>query len=136
MALSFLMSSCITSKNKTDFNLLFGSGFRNDRVSLEINDILVFNNKIMNTDSVIGIVLDNGITFSQNKIKLIDKIGESPKEILFDSNESKLKFVIEINQKPYLFYPNLKEGQNLILQKDKYYYNMYLNQSKKVIKLE
>ena len=135
LILSLITMSCSVSKN-TNFNLLFGSGFKNDNVSLEINDTLIVENQIMITDSIIGIVNSNNISYQQGILNISDKKGNILKKIPMIIDAKKLKFTIIINKNPYLFYPNLNKGTNMIFNKDKYYYNVYLNQNKKIIKLE
>ncbi len=127
--------SCSVSKN-TNFNLLFGSGFKNDNVSLEINDTLIVENQIMITDSIIGIVNSNNISYQQGILNVSDKKGNVLKKIPMIIDAKKIKFTIIINKNPYLFYSNLNKGTNMVFNKDKYYYNVYLNQNKKIIKLE
>ncbi|MFY7912921.1 MAG: hypothetical protein ACOVO2_25355 [Emticicia sp.] len=135
LILSIITMSCSVSKN-TNFNLLFGSGFKNDNVSLEINDTLIVENQIMITDSIIGIVNSNNISYQQGILNVSDKKGNVLKKIPMIIDAKKIKFTIIINKNPYLFYSNLNKGTNMVFNKDKYYYNVYLNQNKKIIKLE
>ena len=130
----FIFKSCMTDLNAQDFYIMFGSGFSNDTVSLNIDRYTIFSNIVFTSDSVLGLSNDAELIFKDKHISVF-KNGIVLSTMTFEYNRN-LEIVISINKKPYKFYLDLKKGKYLVINKHQYYYNVNINQYKKPILLE
>ena len=68
---------CLLSFNFTngskDFYIIFGSGFRNDTVTLEVNDNRIMEKVILRSDTVTDISSAASINLNNGNLVLLDK---------------------------------------------------------------
>jgi hypothetical protein len=134
IVISFVLSGYVSCLKAQEFYILLGSGFKNDTITLTINNSTIIQNIIVRSDSIIGYSKDAEIVFKNQKITYLKNNKDVHTEA-FEYN-SDLKIIILINKMPYVFYADLKKGKYLVLNKHFYYYNVYLNQYKKPIAFE
>lgn len=125
---------------KPNFNIVFGSGFKNNSVDLSINDVKIISNITMSSDTVTGTVWNSYIIYENDSLRLLGQSNKSNKsnkierQILMPSNRL-LNFIIQIDGKPYYLQADLKKGNNIFIDKHLFYYNVNLRQFKKKAKI-
>jgi len=129
---------CLFSFNCTsgrkDFFIIFGAGFRNDTVSLELNDNRIMEKIILRSDTVTDISRAASIHLENGNLVLLDEGMKIVKSMPFKYDE-KLKVIIKINERPY-DKSRSKKGKYIVISKHWYYYNIYLKQYKKPVSFE
>lgn len=120
---------------KNSFYIIFGSGFRNDTVSVAVNGLPIVDKAILQSDTISDISRDASIQFKEGKLVHLDKDLQVIKSISFPYKR-RLEINITINGDPYHLMVDLKRGKYISISKHWYYHNIYLNQYKKPITLE
>ena len=124
-----------TMKNgNSDFYIIFGSGFRNDTVSLTINDTRIFEKIVLQSDTITGVSNNVSVSLEEGNLMFLKDSKVSKKDPF--KHDGKLQIVIIINDRPYVLMAELKKGKYIVISKHWYYYNVYLNQYKKPVSFE
>lgn len=132
---TILFSFQLERRKSRDFYILFGSGFKNDTVSLEINGNRIMSKTILDSDTISGLGNQASIHSRNDTLLLLDSRLNVVNKIPFQYG-NKLRFVLTINDRPYDLLADLKKGRFIIISKHKYYYNVYLNQYRKPVSFE
>lgn len=119
--------------NQKNFYIIFGSGFKNDTLLITINNNVIIDKAVLQSDSILGGTnasiqfLNDSLMFRKNS-KILNKIPFK--------YENKLIIIFTINSHPYHLLADLKRGKYILISKHRYYYNVYLSQYKKPIVFE
>ena len=138
---SIFILSCISlfsfnlRNDNNEFHLIFGSGFRNDTVSLEINGIRIMEDIILQSDTIIGACSTASVHLENGNLFLLNEELQVVKSLPFQYDRE-LRVIITINKRPYDLRADLKNGKYMVVSKHWYYYNVYLNQYKKPVSFE
>lgn len=136
LLLTVVLFSFQTKKDKSsDFYIIFGSGFRNDTVSLVMNEVPLITNVILKSDTIGDVSRDVSIHFKSDTLFVLDNTLKIVKRLPLRHNNT-LRFILTINKMPYDLMADLKKGKYIVISKHWYYYNVYLNQFKKTVILE
>ncbi|WP_374163613.1 hypothetical protein [Arcticibacter sp. MXS-1] len=127
--------SKLHSKGANDFIVLFGSGFKNDTVSLHIDNKQIFKDRILQSDTVSGIVRSVSIVKKNNRLSLLNSKNESMNVMDFN-NSKEIIVVIEINHKPHKLAVSLNKGYIIMVNSQSFYNKVNISQNKKVIPLD
>ena len=119
---------------KPDFNIGFGSGFKQNSVNLSINDRIIFKDRILNSDTVTGIAGNTFLVFEKDSLKLLNESLKTEKMVGIKP-ERFLNIIVEIDKKPYYLQADLIKGNNIFIDKHLFYYNVNLRQFKKKVKI-
>ena len=124
ISILFLLIGCKTSlqekvlKNKDAFSISLGSCFENDEISIELNGLGIFQNKIITSDKIIGITGYNFTYFEyKNEGKIIIQTNNHRKEIKQYLNDKDYKVTVIINGSMNYFKLDLSKGRNIMIEK-------------------
>jgi hypothetical protein len=134
LLVSFIFLVYLNSLKAQKFYISLGSGFKDDTVSLNINNKLIFQDLVITSDPILGYSSDAMIIYKNDSVRCLN--NNKVINIIPFSYDKKLKIILVINKRPYALYAYLKKGKYIVISKHLYYYNVYLNQFKKPIKLE
>jgi len=103
-----LQASAQNSRFKFDFSLIFGGCFRNDMVTVKINDV-VFANNILLESNIVGSA-NFSITQDKNGILVKSSSGAINKLMRFDKNRP-VKILVSVNGTAASSTFNLRKGK-------------------------
>ncbi len=109
-----------------DFSLIIADCYKNDTISISINDIKIIESEIVNSDFSTGLT---DLSIFQNKKNLVinSNIGESSKDkILIDK---KIEVLLTVGKNEYSKTFNLRKGKIIVID-----YCNRLNDKGKIIK--
>lgn len=132
ITLVFILVSCITNKQSDRvFSLHFACCFRNENVSLFIDEKLIFENLNISSDSVLSLT---GITAVYRKDKKLRVYNGN--DIFYNKELHLTKFVdvmIVIDSDTLRESVNISKGKNLLVNRYNYNYEPEIQQFKKKI---
>lgn len=126
------MGSC--TSYKPNFNIAFGSGFKQNSVNISINKSIIFKNRILNSDTITGIVGNTFLVFERDSLKLLNDSLKIENRVIIKP-ERLINIIIEIDKKPYYLQADLMKGNNIFIDKHLFYYNVNLRQFKKKVNI-
>ena len=130
----FIILLCLNFIKAQNFYISLGSGFKDDTISLSINNRFIIHDKIVNSNPILGYSPDALIIYKNDSIKYLNDnkvVNTTP----FSYNK-KLRIILSINGMPYALYAYPKKGKYIVISKHLHYYNVYINQYKKSTNLE
>jgi hypothetical protein len=134
-----ILVSCSTkkvhSKNSIDFTMFLGSGFKNDTVSLSIDNKDIFQNNILQSDSVLGVVGSVTITKKNNLVSVLNSKNETVHSLEYVNNNI-IVVGLKINHKLHKLYISLNKGNNVMIDNQSFNKGVSIFQSKKKIILD
>ncbi|MCC7402181.1 MAG: hypothetical protein IT214_11925 [Chitinophagaceae bacterium] len=136
-SLSLLMLSFITPKpavKKAETYIYLASGFTNDTVSLVIDTSQVLKDEIVSSNKEHNDITDVYIKLANDSI-FCYKSGSIVSKNFMRGNDKSVKILLTINNRPYSYTMQLKQGRYLFISKHSYFYNVYFNQFKKPVSL-
>ena len=129
LVLGFFMPNSINEKQHSIY-IYLASGFDNDTISMEIENIKVLSNEIVNSKKDYNDLTNIYIEIKDDSI-FLNKNGLIVLKEIINEYSKFFKIIITINNHPYSYTMNLREGKFLFISKHNYFYNVYFNQFKK-----
>tara|TARA_R110002124_G_C8544360_1_gene478640 strand:- start:51 stop:431 length:381 start_codon:yes stop_codon:yes gene_type:complete len=96
------------------FSISLGDCFRQDTVSLSINDLLVLDKVVLNSDFSTGLA-NMGVYYDSKSNELVKIVKGLQQRIPFAASES-LKLSVIKNSKEYSFHFQLSKGRNILIE--------------------
>jgi hypothetical protein len=118
LCILLFLTSCMNKRLKNErgelFSISLGDCFRQDTVSLSINDFLVLDEVVLNSDFSTG--LSNMDVYYDSKSNELVKIEKGlQQKIPFTAKES-LRLSVIKNGKEYWFHFQLSKGRNILIE--------------------
>lgn len=129
---ALFIGSC--TSYKPNFNITFGSGFKQNSVDISINKSIIFKNRILNSDTITGIVDNTFLVFERDSLRLLNNSLKVENGVNIKP-ERLINIIIEIDKKPYYLQADLMKGNNIFIDKHLFYYNVNLRQFRKKVNI-
>ncbi len=114
LCLASCMNRKLAKEKEGIFLIAIGDCFHQDTISLSINDFLVLDKVIINSDFSTG-VSNAGVYYDSKSNELVKIVNGLQHRIPFAAKQSIKLFVIK-NSKEYLFHFQLSKGRNILVE--------------------
>ncbi|MDN5213342.1 hypothetical protein QQ020_14830 [Fulvivirgaceae bacterium BMA12] len=121
LLLSVPLSLC--AQGKSSWYIEFQDGFINDTVSLYWDDVLILDNEVLKSDSILGIahcVVIIAPHINKKYFVSVSKLHRNsmPKLVTNNLKANRSKFTVEVNQQALSFFVSPKKGSFFGISKD------------------